>query len=252
MTDYLQLLANIGGSVGLVVAGVEIKSFLDQSRHWSRGRFELAAVRHDFARWTTNDDAIIDQIEFDWFRLMNTGAAPIRIRHLLLHGIDIVPDLMPNELEANVLLAPGESFMLPVKAKDDEKAWVLAMYLDSSDKRFMYMQHIDYVSSAVEDDGLTWPYSTFREWIAFKWQSRVITIHPKSSDDVHIDKSIPELQRIRLGRRWTPRELESVIRAMRQIQDTTYLDFTQWGLSERCTAENFDPDSEVIYKREQL
>ena len=183
---------------------------------------------------------------------MNTGAAPIRIRHLLLQGLDVIVDLMPNELEVNVLLAPGESLMLPVMARKDEKAWALAMYLDSSDKRFMYMQHIDYSSPEPEDDGLVWPYRTFREWVMFLWQNRVTTIHPKTSADVRIGTSVPELQRIRLGCRWTPRELESVVRAMRQMEDATYLDFTQWGLSERHDANDFDPDDGIVYHREKL
>lgn len=121
MTDYLQLLANIGGTVGLVIAGMEAKSFLDQSRHWSHGRLELAAVRHDFIRSTTKDSKVLNQIEYDWLRLMNAGAAPIRIRHLLLHGMDIIDDLMPNELEMNMLLAPSESLVIPVMTRKDEK-----------------------------------------------------------------------------------------------------------------------------------
>ena len=118
MTDYLQLLANIGGTVGLVIAGMEAKSFLDQSRHWSHGRLELAAVRHDFIRSTTKDSKVLNQIEYDWLRLMNAGAAPIRIRHLLLHGMDIIDDLMPNELEMNMLLAPSESLVIPVMTQN--------------------------------------------------------------------------------------------------------------------------------------
>lgn len=62
---------------------------------------------------------------------MNAGAAPIRIRHLLLHGMDIIDDLMPNELEMNMLLAPSESLVIPVMTRKDEKAWALALYLDS-------------------------------------------------------------------------------------------------------------------------
>lgn len=252
MMDYFQLLVNLGGVAGLAAAGIEARNFWDQSHHWSRGRLELAAVRHDFIRSTTKDGTVIDQVEYDWFRLMNTGAAPIRIRHLLLQGLDVIVDLMPNELEVNVLLAPGESLMLPVMARKDEKAWALAMYLDSSDKRFMYMQHIDYSSPEPEDDGLVWPYRTFREWVMFLWQNRVTTIHPKTSADVRIGTSVPELQRIRLGCRWTPRELESVVRAMRQMEDATYLDFTQWGLSERHDANDFDPDDGIVYHREKL
>ena len=252
MTDYLQLLANIGGTVGLVIAGMEAKSFLDQSRHWSHGRLELAAVRHDFIRSTTKDSKVLNQIEYDWLRLMNAGAAPIRIRHLLLHGMDIIDDLMPNELEMNMLLAPSESLVIPVMTRKDEKAWALALYLDSSDKRFMYMQYISYSFPEAENDELPWPYRTFREWIMFLWRNRVLTIHPKTSSDVHIDASIPELQRVRLGSRWTPRELESVIRAMREVKGTTYLDLTQWGLSERRASDDYDSADEVVYHRETL
>ena len=82
--------------------------------------------------------------------------------------------------------------------------------------------------------------------------NRVLTIHPKTSSDVHIDASIPELQRVRLGSRWTPRELESVIRAMREVKGTTYLDLTQWGLSERRASDDYDSDDEVVYHREKL
>lgn len=220
------LIGGLGSVAGLLAFGVELKSFIDGKRHWSRGRIELAAVRHGWISRDGGGTYLLSEL-----KLMNTGYAPIHLRQLFLYGMDYVPELMPDEMDICPLLAPGESMRFPVQPKEGEDTWLLATYFDSSDSRFLFVQSIafSYIDSKKTEDGPL--YSTFREWLAFLRHNRPRTISPKTVSDVNLQAGQTEPLRIKRRSRWSQRALLCLEEAIALSKPSTCIDLTPEGLS---------------------
>ncbi|NEG55402.1 hypothetical protein GFD21_06410 [Bifidobacterium sp. SMA15] len=239
MGEVLSYAASVFGVIGAIVAfvalGFEVKTFVDGKRHWQRGRIEIAASRYGWLRRDDGDDFLLIEL-----KLMNTGYAPVHLRHLVLYGMDYVPELMPDVMDLCPLLAPGESIRIPAQPEEGESCRLVATYFDSSDRRFLFIQPMRFSYLESDDDGDVL-YSSFRGWLGFLMRNRPRTIHPRTSSDVSLPADRLEPLRIRRRGRWSQRELSSLEEWIRRSGPSRTIDLTPRGLTQRPPADSVAP-----------
>ena len=220
MIDWVNV---AGAAFGGIALGVEAKRFLDESRHWRHGRCDLVSAKHETLVETIESGGkkTVRETSYRRLRLMNVGIAPIRLIGILYRGVTPLKG-SPELFGGRELLSPGDEYSLGAIDIEDD-AWMLVTYRDGSDRRFVFLQFIDLSSDPddpLDDLGL----------IGLWWRTRPRTVHPKTSDDVRLDRAHPALRRIRAGRPQSQRELRCVFDAAIHLGAVEGITLSPWQL----------------------